>query len=281
MVYITDYTLDNLIKEDVPFIDLTTEVLDIGGQKGRIVFECREDAVICGTEEVQRILTKFNVSTLHRIPSGSVVAPQTEVLAGAGDTADLHMAWKVCQNILEFTSGIATRTARILARAREVNPVVQLVSTRKVIPGTKELATKAVVAGGGLPHRLGISETVLVFEQHTNFLGGLEGVLSKVEALKLKVPEKKIIVEVKTSGDGLRAVQAGVDGVQFDKLTGDLLTEVIREARKINPGVVLLAAGGINEANVECVARTGVDAIVTSAMYHGRPVDFGVRIEAL
>lgn len=278
MVYISDDTLDRLMKENVPYIDLTTLALDIGGERGRMSFHCREEAVVCGSEEAERILHKLNVKTLYRMTSGTRVDPNTIVLEAEGDSADLHRAWKVCQNLFEYYSGVASSTARLVTRAREFNPDIQVVSTRKVIPGTKELAIKAVIAGGGWPHRLGLSETILVFEQHTIFTGGLDGFLGMVDRMKKSNPEKKIIAEAKSAEEGLRLAAAGVDGVQFDKVDADLLTDAVKEIRSISPAVTILAAGGIKEDNVGPFAHTGVDAIVTSAMYYGRPADFGVKI---
>ncbi|HRY12634.1 MAG TPA: ModD protein [Syntrophomonadaceae bacterium] len=281
MVYINDDTLDRWIREDVPYIDLTTQTLNIGRKPGKMMFECREDAVVCGTEEAERILQKLNVKTFWRMPSGDKVQPHTVVLEAEGDAAGLHMAWKVCQNLLEYATGVATRTALIVTRAREANPEVQVVSTRKIIPGTKHLALKGVLAGGGMPHRLGISETILVFAQHTNFMGGLEGFMRQVDQLKKRNPEKKIIAEAGTAEEGISLVKAGVDGVQFDKLDNQLLAEAVKQIRSFNTAVTILASGGINADNAGQVARTGVDVVVTSAMYHGRPADYGVRISAL
>ena len=129
-----------------------------------------------------------------------------------------------------------------------------------------------------MPHRLGISETILVFAQHTNFMGGLNGFIAQMGQLKQRNPEKKIIAEARTAEEGLQVVKAGVDGVQFDKVDNQLLAAVVKQIRSVNAAVTILASGGINADNVGQVARTGVDVIVTSAMYHGRPADYGVRI---
>lgn len=278
MVYISDYTIEKFIKEDIPYIDLTTLMLDIAGQNGRILFECREEAVICGTEEVLRVFQKLNITPINHLPSGTRVAPMTIVAEAEGSAENLHMAWKVSQNILEYTSGIATRTARILAKAKKVNPNIELLTTRKVFPGTKELSVKGIIAGGGMPHRLGLSETILVFKQHLNFVGGLDAFISMVNGLKAKSSEKKIIIEIKTIDEAIKACKAGVDGVQFDKMPYTELSRAVELIRSINPSIVILAAGGINEGNAGEYAKTGIDAIVTTAVYFGKPVDFGVKM---
>lgn len=263
----------------MPYIDLTTLLLDIAGKKGSIEFICREEAVICGTEEVLRIFQKLNISASRYLPSGSRVSPQTSVLKAEGLAQDLHMAWKVSMNILEFASGIATRTNRIVNKAKQVNPKIEILTTRKVIPGTKELAVKAVVAGGGIPHRLGLSETVLIFKQHLNFLGGLEGLAAKVSEIKAKACEKKILVEAETVEEAVILSRMGIDGIQFDKISPSELLKAVELIKAGNKDIVLLAAGGINENNASEYAGTGVDGIVTSSIYFGKPVDFGARLE--
>ncbi len=278
MVFIGDSTIDKFIKEDIPYIDLTTLILGIGGKKGRITFVCREEAVICGSEEVLRVFARLNVTPIHYLPSGTRVAPQTVIIEAEGDTENLHMAWKVSLNILEYASGIATRTARMLDKARKVNPNIELVTTRKVFPGTKELSIKAVIAGGGMPHRLGLSETILIFEQHYNLLGGLDPLAARMGELKTKACEKKIIVEVETAEDAVKVCQAGADGVQFDKMPYTELQRAVEVLRSINPNMAILAAGGINESNAEYFAATGINALVTTAVYFGKPVDIGTKI---
>jgi len=281
MIYITEDMLDRFIKEDVPYIDLTTHVLDIAGKRGRIEYICRDEAVVCGSEEVQRILGKLNIETIQYVPSGILVKPQTVIISGEGLAENLLMAWKVGQNILEYVSGIATRTRRLLQLAREVNPQIEVNSTRKSFPGTKEFSIKGVVAGGGLPHRLGLSETVLVFPQHMNFIDGFEGLLAQVAHIKSRCREKRVLVEVETVADAVRVCQAGADGIQLDKMPPAELKKAVQAIRSRDPGIVILAAGGIKESNVQEYAATGVDVIVTSAVYFGRPVDVGVGMYPL
>ena len=278
MVYISDDNLERFIKEDVPYIDLTTIMLGIAGKKGRISFVCRDPAVICGTEEALRIMGKLNLNPLFHLPSGSAVKPGTVILEAESRAENLHLAWKPAQNILEYLSGIATRTAAILARAQEGNPHIQLLSTRKVFPGTKELAIKAVIAGGGMPHRLGLSETILVFEQHWAFLEGYGQLLDKLRQLKKQKLEKKIIVEVNSLDQAIQVCQAGADGVQFDKMPYPDLALAVARLRAVKPELLILGAGGINAENAADYAATGIDAIVTTAVYYGKPANIGVTM---
>jgi molybdenum transport protein len=278
-LFITDETINKLIKEDIPYLDLTTHVLNIGSQKGSITYTARQNAVICGTDVAKRIFEKLEIKTNHMIPSGTMVNAGDVLISGQGSAESLHMAWKVCMNILEYCSGIATRTRRLVDSAKKINPKIEVVTTRKIFPGTKELSIKAAVDGGALPHRLGLSETILIFQEHTVFLGGIDGFLNKLAHFKARACEKKITVETKCREDALKLCRAGVDGIQFDKIPHEELRAIVEEIREINPEIILIATGGINAENIEGYAATGVDSINTTWVYFGKPVDVGVKME--
>lgn len=278
-MYIADETIDKIIKEDVPYLDLTTELLEIGAKTGTIQYTSREQAVLCGTEEVSRIFQKLGIEPVRGMPSGSALQPSETFLVGKGRVADLHMAWRLTMNILEYSSGIATRTRKLLDKARSVNPNIMLFSTRKLFPGTKELSIKAILAGGAMPHRLGLSETILIFEQHLRFMGGIDGLLKNYTALKQKACDKAIIVEVATLEDAKKLCKAGVDGIQLDKVPPETLKSMVAEIRRVSDRVKLIATGGITDQNADVYAETGVDALSTSSMYFGKPTDIGVVIQ--
>lgn len=280
-MYISDELIDRFIKEDVPYIDLTTLVLGIGGQKGTIQFFSREDAVLCGTEEVIKIFNKFNIDLIKTCPSGTLINKNEIFLEGSGNAENLHMAWKVSQNILDYSSGIATKMKKLVDKVSLINPNLHVITTRKVIPGTKELTIKAVLAGGGFPHRLGLSETILIFKQHLNFLGGIDELTKILKSVKSKACEKKVIAEIETLEQAIDLCKNGIDGLQFDKVPYDELKTNVDILRSINPSIIILASGGINDSNIEEYAKTGVDAIVTTSVYNAKPIDIGCKITQL
>lgn len=277
-MYISDELIDRFIKEDVPYIDLTTLALGISDQKGTIQFFTREDAVLCGTEEVVKIFNKLNIELIKSKPSGTLIKKGEVFIEGKGNAEDLHIAWKVSQNILDYSSGIATKTRKLVDKISEINPNLHIITTRKVVPGTKELAIKAVVAGGGFPHRLGLSETILIFKQHLNFLGGIDELIKILESVKSKACEKKVIAEVENIEQAIALCENGIDGIQFDKVPYDELKKHVDKLRNINPSIVILASGGINESNIEEYAKTGANSIVTTSVYHAKPIDIGCKI---
>jgi molybdenum transport protein len=281
VVYIADETIDRFIKEDVPYIDLTTTLLGIGREQGRIEFSAREDGVLAGSEEVLRIFQKLDIKAVKYLESGAALKKGEVIIAGEGKAESLHMAWKVCQNILEYCCGIASRTRLLLDKAREGNPSIEVVATRKIFPGTKELSLKSIMAGGAYPHRLGLSETILIFRQHLNFVGGQEGLVQKMAEIKKTACEKKVIVEVEGFNEAVRIASAGADGIQFDKVSPTELKEWVEKIREAYPGIILIAAGGINQGNACEYAKTGIDAIVTTAVYFGKPSDIKVVVDKI
>jgi molybdenum transport protein len=276
--YIPDCYIERFIEEDVPYGDLTTHLLGIGGRRGKITYSTREETTLCCTEEAARLLTKLGAVTTRMLPSGTLVPPGTEFLEAQGTAEVLHSGWKAALNLLEYASGVASRTARIVRVARMVNPDVTVVTTRKSFPGTKRIVIKAIIAGGALPHRLGLSETILVFKQHTAFMGGLEEFLKMIPDLRARAKETKIIVEADSLGEAVQIARAGADVVQVDKVKPDELAVLVKEVRAMNPAVKISAAGGINETNITEYAAAGVDIVVLSSVYFGKPSDIGVRI---
>lgn len=280
-MYLSDELLDRLIAEDVPYFDLTTHLMGIGDEMGAMRYFTREEAVLCGTEEAARILQKLGLTVLSARPSGTLLKPGEVFLEVEGHARSLHTGWRVCQNLVDSCSGIATRTRKMVDLVHAVNPHVAVASTRKSFPGAKALSTKAVLCGGAMPHRLGLSETVLVFRQHMAFMGGFEGFLETIPSFRSRLCEKKLIVEVDSIEEGITLCRAGVDGLQFDKMPPETLAEGIPYLRDAAPTVTVFAAGGIHEGNAARYAATGADVLVTTSLFSAKPIDVGVRMGPL
>lgn len=281
MLTIPDNTLESWLREDVPFFDLTTHALGLGKSPGRIVFSAREDVVVCGTEEAVAILRKLGATCAPGFLRTGAAAHAGDVLLSAHGTAEsLHAAWKVCVNILEHASGIAGAARGMVETARKASPAgrrVTVAATRKGFPGTRELATKAVLAGGAVPHRLGLSETLLVFPQHRSFLKPA-AFREKIDGLRNDACGKKLIVETSSAEDALGLAELGIDGLQLDKIPPDALAPLAAALRQARPGLLLFAAGGITRTNVAAYAATGVDVLVTSSLYCAAPADIGASL---
>lgn len=266
-----DHELERLLAEDAPAGDATTFALDIGEFCGRLDFRARFAMVVCGSEEARRLgELRGLVPTGPFAASGTTLQPGETILSLTGEAAALHIVWKTAQTLMEYLSGIATATADIVAAARSGNPDCAVVCTRKNFPGTKAATVKAVLAGGASPHRLSLSETLLVFAEHRAFLA--ETPAATLARLRRRWPERAIVVEV---GDEAEALAwAGADILQLEKWP---IAAVDRIKQQI-PGTRFAAAGGVNAANAADYARAGAAILVTSAPYFAGPRDVAVSI---
>lgn len=221
-----------------------------------LVFDCMPNAPI---PEPQRIaLTKAQLPH-HFLARGSA--------------ASLHHAWKTAQTLVEWASGIASGTAAIVEAAGGV----AVACTRKNMPGTKALSVKAVRAGGGTMHRLGLSETLLVFAEHRFFLA--ESPAQTVGRLRSVEPEKKIVVEVATLQEASLWADAGADVLQLEKFTPEAVAACRLAMDRIGSAhrPLLAAAGGVRADNAAAYVAAGADFLVTSAPYTAPPRDVQVN----
>ncbi len=277
---ISDARLDGFIAEDVPYIDLTSEVLGISDEQGRIEYYTREAGVLCGTEEAARMIEKLGAQVLDSKPSGAILEPGETFLVAQGPASALHMAWKVCLNVFDHCSAVATKTAGIVRAAKAVNPAIEVLTTRKSMPGAKDLLTKAVMCGGAYPHRLGLSETVLVFDHHMEFLGGFDAFLERLPEFRARCVEKKLFVEAGPD-QAIALAKAGVDGIQLDKVSPEDTAKLVADLRSIDARLTIIAAGGVNAQNAGAYAEAGVDGLATTAPFTAKPLDMSVRMVRL
>jgi len=273
MIVLSDAALDALLNQDVPYGDLTTDTLGIAAMPARIRFAARGAMVLAGTEEAARLIEKAGGAVSSFQPSGARVEAGAVFLEGQGTAGALHRAWKVAQTLVEYASGIATRARRIV----DAVPGVTVACTRKNFPGAKDLSVKAVLAGGAVMHRLGLSETLLVFPEHRAFLSGPPE--AWIADLRRKAPEKKIVVEAASVEDAVALARAGADVVQLEKLPPEDARAVVAAVRDLSLVPVIAAAGGVNEENAAAYAEAGCVLLVTTAPFFGRPADVKVTLE--
>lgn len=270
--------IEALLREDAPYLDLTSSLLDLSPIDAEIHFSPREPLTVCGSEEAEKVFSVLGVETELLLKSGQKAAAGETVLKARGSAELLHTGWKVSQNILEHFSAIATRTRAMVDNASSGGRSVEVCGTRKHLPGIKHLSLKALVAGGGYPHRLGLSDSVLIFSNHYELLGGVEALCDRLASIKSKCPEKKVAVEVESMENARLAARSGADIIQLDKLDPASVSAIAAEVRTIDSRIVVAAAGGVNASNAAAYASAGADVLVSSWMYFGKPADYRVVI---
>ncbi|MCW2274685.1 ModD protein [Rhodoblastus acidophilus] len=275
----SDSELERLLDDDVPYGDLTTDQLGLAGASGRMDFSARGPMVVALAEASARILEIAGAQVTLSTRSGTALAVGAPILSASGPAPALLRGWKVAQTLIEIWSGVASATRDILEEARAATPDICVACTRKNTPGTKKFAAAAVEAGGGVMHRLGLSETVLVFPEHLTFLPG--ATLDEVATLlRKKLPEKKLAIEVKDHDQALAAARARFHLIQAEKFSPDEIARLAKTLRDFHARPLLAAAGGVKRDNARAYAQAGADILVTSSPYSAPPKDVAVTFVA-
>jgi len=281
MIYFTEHDIDRLIEDDVPAGDMTTQLLGLAGKQGSITLVARNEMTACCTEEAVRMYRKAGLEVVYSVPSGTAVKAGEKLIEARGDAAAIHLIWRTGGAMIEFASGIAGRTRQLVEMATKENPGVAIAGTRKHPPYVKKMALKALIAGGGVPHRTGLSDTILIFREHLLFTGGYAKLPEVVGSVRQKMKERKIVVEAHSVEEAITAVKAGAHAVQLDKLPPEVFAECARQCRAVSPDICMIAAGSVNNTNAAAYAKAGADVLVTSWMYFAPPADIKAEIHPL
>jgi molybdenum transport protein len=278
MIYFTEADIDRLIEDDLPAGDMTTFLLDLAGKKGSIALIARNEMIACCTEEAVRLYKKAGLEVGDFVASGTRLQPGDRLIEAKGEASAIHIIWRTGSAMIEFASGIAGRTNQLVMAAKKENPSISVAGTRKHPPFVKKMALKALMAGGGGPHRTGLSDTILIFREHLLFTGGYERLPEVIRSVKEKMKERKIVIEAHSLKEALIAAKSGADAVQMDKSTQEIFSECSGKCRAINPNICMIAAGAINDSNAGMYAKAGADVLVTSWMYFAPPADIMAEI---
>ncbi len=268
--------LDRLICEDMPYFDLTTTLLDINSD-GVIEFSSRNEMFLSGNELVKLLAKRVGLEVLFAKDDGQNIEKDVSFFKAEGKGKDVLILWKVAQNIYEYACGVATYANQMVKIAKKINPSMEILTTRKIVPFTKKIALKAIMDGGAYPHRITTSETILVFENYINLYGGWDKFINEFKRLKSKSVEKKWIVEAKDKKSAQRFIDIGVDVLQLDKVDAKTTKDIVKIAH--NNGVKVISAGGINVGNIEEYAKSMTDAVVTTSPYYADSADIKVTIK--
>lgn len=270
--------LERLLAEDTPYGDLTCDALGIDRQPAVMRFAARADMIVAGLDVAVGLIEVAGAEVRPIAEDGMQVETGTALLVAHGAAGDLHRAWKQAQTTIEILSGVATATRQVVEAAVHEGRRVPVACTRKTLIGSRHLLVSAIRAGGAVPHRLGLSETVLVFAEHRAFFPdrSLEDLAGR---LRRAAPEKKLVIEVATPEEALAAVEAGFDVVQMEKFRPDDVARAAALVKPNHPNVILASAGGIDPTNAGAHVAAGADLIVTSWPYTARPRDVQVSLQ--
>lgn len=278
MPQFSDTELDRILRDDCPYSDPTTEGLGIAGVAAKATLTARDDMVVCAVEDAARMFELGGARARPRVVTGQKVRAGALLLEVEGPAGAIHRSYKMAQTLMELLSGIATAAGAMVEAAQAANPRTRVACTRKHMPGMKHHALRAIEAGGAVPHRLGLSDYLLVFEEHRTLLDPALPLADHLARLKAHAPERRLAVEAAGIAEAIAFAQAGAEIVQVDKASPEDIAAIAQALDGIAPRPLLAAAGGVNSSNAAAYAAAGADILVTSAPYYARPRDVKVRI---
>ena len=260
------------LAEDVGTGDLTAALVE-GGRSTRARILARESAVICGTPWVQAAVLACDPAArlTWLVAEGQRCLADQVVLEIEGNAQALLTAERTALNFLQLLSAVATKTADFVDAVRGTHAAI--VDTRKTLPGLRLAQKYAVKTGGGVNHRIGLYDAVLIKENHIAAAGGVAAVLKKVQ---VTAPQARFVeIEVETLDQLDEALACGARMVLLDNMDIPTLHEAVRR----NAGrAILEISGGVNLQTVRALAETGVDRISIGALTKDvKAIDFSMR----
>lgn len=271
----SDYSsiVDRALEEDLLNIgDVTTDSVIGTELLARAALVSRKPGVIAGLDVARYVFEKVdaNVEFLPAIEDGDHVAADDVVADVSGRARSILIAERTALNLLGRMSGVATETARLVALIEGTGALIS--DTRKTMPGLRVLDKYAVSAGGGVNHRMGLYDAVLIKDNHIAAAGDI---LAAVKAARARVgPDMIVEVEVDTL-DQLRVVlETDADRVLLDNMDPATLRHAVEIA---GDRIVTEASGGVTVETVRDIAETGVDIISVGSITHSAPqLDVGL-----
>ena len=265
------------LREDIGSGDITTDFFVPKDLRANARIVAHEPAVIAGTGTAAKIFRTIDPETDVQIvrPDGEAVTAGDSVIELRGLARSILKAERVALNFLQRLCGVATLTRQFVEAVG--NHPAKILDTRKTTPGLRVLEKAAVVAGGGVNHRSGLFDMVLVKDNHLAALGGLSGFADQIRRLRKERPEVRIEVEA----DDLEQARAFVEIEAIDVILLDNMEPAqIREALALRRNNIKFeASGGITLKTVRRIAATGVDYISIGALTNAaRAVDLGLEM---
>lgn len=253
------------VREDAPWGDVTSEAV-VPDVACRAVVRAKDSGTVAGLAEAQALFEHFGVTVRACSLDGKPVAPGATLLELDGPARAILLVERTALNIIGRMSGIATRTREAVDAVRAASPDVRVAATRKTAPGLRMLDKKAVVLGGGDPHRYTLSDMVLIKDNHLALVPLPEAVRRAKQQSRYRMVE----VEVETIEDAITAAEAGADLILLDNMTPDAVAGTVRALtrRGLRERVTLEVSGGVDAENLVGYAATGIEIISMGALTH-------------
>ncbi|MBU4304238.1 MAG: carboxylating nicotinate-nucleotide diphosphorylase [Candidatus Omnitrophica bacterium] len=276
----------NALAEDIGSGDITSEILIPADAvlKADIVVK-EDDIVVCGTDVVAEVFRQVDASikVRVRVKDGQKVKKDTVICTVNGPARGILTAERTALNFLARLCAIATKTSRMVDKIRPYK--AKILDTRKTTPGMRFLEKYAVKTGGGVNHRFGLFDQVLIKDNHLGLLRSAKPDYSIDTALsearkRLKDTKIKIEVEVENLDDFKKVLAVRPDVVMLDNMSPAMMKKAVAVRDACNKKIKLEASGNITEENIAQFARCGVDYISSGSLTHSvKAIDVSLVVQ--
>jgi nicotinate-nucleotide pyrophosphorylase (carboxylating) len=279
--YLRDLVKRALVEDCGNAGDITSRAIFDNGQSGSAIIESKEDGILSGSYILEPVFNYLDPSiTLDKmINDGNKLHRGAIICRLRGSLLGILAGERVALNFLQHLSGIAT-AAHSLASAI-AHTKAKLLDTRKTTPTLRLLEKRAVLDGGGVNHRFGLFDMILIKDTHVKAAGGVAPAIEKARVAAAQMKKSvKIEAEVQTWEEFLDALRLVPDRIMLDNMSLELMSACVRRARQEAPGVELEASGNINARNIALTAETGVDFVSSGAITHSvKAMDIHLVVE--
>ena len=258
-----EYIIDHAFREDIGDGDITTNNLVPENSIAKASMTAKADGVIAGLIIAEKVFKKIDPKLIWNplVKDGDTIKKGDVIVEIQGSFRALLTGERLALNLMQRMSGIASETAKYVAEVKHTN--VQILDTRKTVPGLRALDKYAVKAGGGTNHRIGLYDLVMIKDNHIKIAGGIQ---KAVEQIKKSVPSHiKIEVETTNIEEVKEALQAGADIIMLDNMSNETMSEAVKI---VDGRAKTEASGNMNLERLKGVAETGVDFISIGALTH-------------
>jgi len=270
--------IEQALLEDVGFGDITSESLIPEEQLGRAVLQANENGIVSGMELVGIVFQYADAQTTAqpKIADGAMVAPGQIIGEVDGPVRGILLGERVALNFLQRMSGVATLTHKYVHAVAGTS--AKITDTRKTVPGFRMLDKKAVRDGGGVNHRFGLDQMVLIKENH---IAAARGITNAVNACRRYLRERDLTIAIEVETTSIQQVEEairceGLTRIMLDNFTVDDMAAAVRI---IDHAVEVEASGGVTLQTVRAIADTGVDFISVGALTHSpKALDISLEI---
>jgi nicotinate-nucleotide pyrophosphorylase (carboxylating) len=268
------------LEEDRYTGDITTLATIDQRQEGRAVIKAKEEGIAGGVDVAMQVFAACDpsIETVFHHRDGESIFSGEMIVEISGKLAPILAAERTALNFMQRMSGIATRTRTYVDRVSHTK--AKILDTRKTVPGLRYFDKEAVRIGGGMNHRFGLFDMMLIKDNHIDASGGIAQAIRRAQQYREKHDlDVKIEAEVRSLDELSKALVRVPDIILLDNFTTDLMKEAVEYVRAACSSVMLEASGNIGMHNVGEVAETGVDYISIGELTHSvKALDLSMTI---